>query len=131
MAGVRAGTRFQKKDPVPSKNLYGFITFSPATSINLSSTLSATIIETSYMRGMIYGLNSNLDLVSGKIFAGFGYQYIDYLLTTSEISQIQHLADINLSWRVYRKISLTANYERTFESKSNYNQLYLQLRLGF
>jgi hypothetical protein len=129
--GVKGGIRFQKKDPSPSKNLYGFITYSGMNQMNFSATLSSTLIETSYLRGMIYALNTSLTLIPNKCFLGAGYQYLDYKVSESRLPQYQQLASMNLNWRFAKKTSLALNYELALEGGSRSNSIQVQLRQGF
>jgi hypothetical protein len=129
-AGVKGGIRFQKKDPSPSRNLYGFVTYSGLNSLNFSATLSSTLIETSYLQGMIYAVNSSLTLVPGKCFMGMGYQYLDYNLNESGLRQSQQLASLNMNYRFFKNTSFSFNYELALEGAGRSNSIQVQLRQG-
>jgi phospholipase C len=68
--------------------------------------------------------------VHGKLYAGLAYRYVDYQYY-SEGTLPQNLAEANLTWRIYKKISLSVYYEGTFEKVHQYNRIYGQLNLGF
>jgi hypothetical protein len=129
--GVSGGYRYRKADPKPSKNLYGYATYSRVPGINAAVTLSATVLETSYLNGNIYSLGLSKDLIPGKLSGGFNYRMVDYHYTNAELDIPQHIGDINLFWRIYKKLSLSLNYEGTFEQEKNYNRVYVNLSQRF
>lgn len=129
--GVKGGYRFREADPKPSRNLYAYMTYSRVPGINAAITLSATMLETSYLSGKIYSLGISRDLVPGKLSGGFNYRMVDYSFVNSEMDLPQHIGDINLNWRIYRKLSLSLNYEGTFENERSYNRIYVNLSQRF
>ncbi len=78
--GFQSGYRYLKSDPHPSENLNGYVTYSRIPAVNISSTLSATIIKSGYINGKIYRLNLYRDFFKSKIQTGIGYQYVNYTL---------------------------------------------------
>jgi len=56
---------------------------------------------------------------------------VDYLYRNSESALIQHVGEANLSWSVYRKLSLSVYYEGTFETSLPYNRLYINISQRF
>jgi hypothetical protein len=129
--GARAGYRYRKSDPKPSTNIYGYVTYSRIPVLNMSATLSATFLETSYISGQIYSLVMSRDLVRGKLYAGLGYRYVDYKYLNTESSIPQNMAECNLNWIIYKKLSLSLNYEGTFEKVNKYNRLYINVTQRF
>jgi len=129
--GINAGYRFRKDDPRPTKNLNGYLTYSQVPGIGASVTLSSTWLETNYLNGIVYGLGISQNLVSDKLSAGLKYRYVDYLYRNSEMDLIQHVGEANLSWMIYRKLSLSIFYEGTFETELNYNRVYLNITQRF
>ena len=129
--GIQTGYRFIKSDPHPSKNIYGYLTYSQIPGLNMSVTVSGTYLESSYMNGRIYGTNISRDLFKGKLYAGLGYQYIDYALPEGLKNIIQHVGEVNIYWQFSKKMSLSANYEGTFENPDKYHRVYLQIRKRF
>ncbi|MCX6283388.1 MAG: hypothetical protein NTW31_04025, partial [Bacteroidetes bacterium] len=47
--GLTGGYRFEKADPKPSKNFYGYITYTQIPGINVAATATVTILQTSYI----------------------------------------------------------------------------------
>jgi len=129
--GLQSGYRYLKSDPHPSKNLYGYLSYSQIPGIKMSATLSATYLESGYMNGNIYGLTISRDFLKGKIQTGIGYRYVDYRLPESRTNILQNIGEMNLSWQFTRKMFFSLNYEGTFEKKDQYNRLYLQIRRRF
>jgi len=129
--GANVGYRYSKPDPRPSKNLYSYLTYSNLPWINSSVTLSATFMETSYLSGNIYSLGLSRDLVPGKVYGGIGYRYVKYKFVSAETPLVQNMAELNLTWRIMKKLSLSANFEGTFEKSSNYDRIYVNLTQRF
>jgi len=130
-AGLKAGYRNRKEDPSPSTNYYGYVTFNRVPFINASATLSATILETGYLSGGIYSAGITRDIIPGKLSGGLSYKYVDYKFTTSETKLVQNMGEINLTWKVYKKLYCSVNYEGTFEKETNYNRVYFNLTQRF
>ena len=129
--GVNAGYRYRKEDPRPSKNVYGYATYSKIPGINASITLSATWLETSYLNGNIYSLGLSREILPGRLNGGLKYRYVDYLFQKSETNLAQNVFEANLYWQVYRKLSLSIYYEGTFEDQVSYNRLYINISQRF
>jgi len=129
--GVTTSYRFEQNDPRDTKNLYGYVTYSQIPGIRVSATASATILETSYLSGRIYGIGLSRDLDAGKLYIGLNYRYVDYHYYGNESTQTQNVGEFSLTWRIYKKISMSLYYEGTFEQTNQYNRIYTQLNLGF
>jgi hypothetical protein len=129
--GVNAGYRDSKKDPRPSKNLYGYLTYTSIPGINVSATLSVTILETSYISGNIYSAGISRDLVNGKLYLGLNYRYVDYNFVSAESKLVQNMGEMSLTWRILKKLSCSLNYEGTFEKANTFNRVYINLTQRF
>jgi hypothetical protein len=129
--GANAGYRFGKTDPKPSKNLYSYITYSNVPWLNASATLSATLMQTSYINGSIYSLGLSRDIIPGKLYGGVGYRYVDYRFVNAEAPLKQNMAELDLTWSIMKKLSLSLNYEGTFEKGRNYERVYANLTKRF
>jgi hypothetical protein len=129
--GVNAGYRFQNTDARDSKNVYGYASWM-IPGLKTTTTGSVTWIDGSYLSGKIYSLGLSRDLARGKLNAGINYRYVDYQFYQNESSMVQHIAEVNLSWSIIRKLSLNVFFEGTFEKPTNqYQRLYVQLRKSF
>ncbi|MFC2115875.1 hypothetical protein ACFLTU_05330 [Bacteroidota bacterium] len=129
--GVNAGYRYRKHDPQPSKNIYGYATYSQVPGIRASLTLSTTWLKTSYLSGNIYSMGLTRDIIPGKLSAGLKYRYVDYQYHKSETNLAQNVFETNIYWKVYRKLSLSVYYEGTFEKLITHNRLYVNLSQRF
>ena len=129
--GVNAGYRYRKDDPQATKNLNGYLTYSKVPGIGASVTLSTTWLETSYINGIVYGAGISRKIISDKLSGGLKYRYVDYLYRKAETALIQNVGEVNLSWAVYGKLSLSVYYEGTFEKEIPYHRLYINLSQRF
>ena len=128
---AQAGYRFRKDDPRPTKNLNGSVTYSRVPGIGASVTASATWIETNYLNGIVYGLGISRSIIANKLSGGIKYRYVDYLYQNTEMPLIQQVGEVNLSWMVYRKLSLSVFYEGTFENENPYHRIYINISQRF
>jgi len=125
--GLKAGYRARNDDPKPSSNYYGYISYSRLPGIDAAARLSVTALESSYLSGKVYCLNMSKDIIPAKLYGGVNYRYVDYQFVVYESTLIQHVGDINMTWRIIPKLSLSMAYEGIFEKKNIYNRLYLNL----
>lgn len=128
---ANAGYRFRKDDPRPTMNANGNVTYSQVPGIGASVTLSATWLETNYLNGIVYGAGISKDIVPDKLSGGLKYRYVDYLYRSSEMALVQHVAEANISWTIYRKLLFSVYYEGTFEKEIPYHRVYLNISQRF
>lgn len=129
--GINAGYRFRKSDPIASKNLDSYLSFRNFSAYNVTTTLSATYIESAYFTGNLYGVRMSKDFLRGKMQAGMGYKYVDYFYRSSEETILQDMVELNIHWRIYKKLSFSANYEFLGQGNDEFNRLYIQLKQRF
>lgn len=125
--GGSAGYRFQKSDPAPSINGYSYITYSQLPLILTSISLSNTILKSSYLDGMIYGISLSRDIINGKVFSEFQYRHVNYNYKNSNLTLKQQIVELSFSWRIAKKLTLTADFEATHEADTNYSRIYVSL----
>ncbi|BBE18064.1 hypothetical protein AQPE_2224 [Aquipluma nitroreducens] len=132
-SSLTGGYRFQKNDIHPMLNVNGFLTFSKVPGINSSVTFSTNWIQSSYVDGMIYGVQLDKELVPSKLSAGINYRLVDnkYLNATSGPRSLQHMAALELSWQISKKMYFSANYDGTFEKSNKYHSIYVSLTQRF
>lgn len=131
MLGMNGGYRFMKTDPEPTKTLNGFGTWSNIPVLKLSVTLSADLIQTSYLNGQVYGLQFLKDFFNYKLQSALNYRFTNFNYTNNLTNLIQHIAGADLSYQVNKKTYISANYELTLQKDQNYSRLYLNLRRKF
>jgi hypothetical protein len=129
--GLQSGYRFLKADPNPSKNLYGYLTYYQIPGINASVTISGTYLESNYLNSKIIGMNVSKDFFKGKFYTDLGYRYMDYKYTEGLLNTVQHIGEMGIYMQLFKKLSLSVNYEGTFEKQNKYNRVYLQIRRRF
>jgi len=123
--GLSSSYRFRDNDIRPTENLNGFITFNQVPLIKASASLSANLLQTSYLNGIIYGLRLNKDLLDGKMSLGLNYRYVNYSFENGSNNLFQHIGEVDLSYNFSRKFSLSVDYELTLEGSTNYHRFYL------
>ncbi|NEW84061.1 MAG: hypothetical protein GZ094_17070 [Mariniphaga sp.] len=129
--GGSAGYRFQKSDPVPSINANSYLNYSLIPLILTSATINATLLKTNYIDGMVYGITLARDLLSGKIYTSLEYRLVNYTYANSHITLRQDIAELSVSWRIAKKLMLSADYEATYEKDNNLGRIYLNLTQRF
>ena len=125
--GSSVGYRFQKGNSNQSKNLYSFLTFSRVPFLKMSATISSTLLETSYLKGSIFGMRLSKDLFKGKLFTELNYRIVNYEYGGSDSKLNQRIGGANLSWRIKRRLSLSVDYEGTFEKTRTLNRVYVNV----
>ena len=99
--------------------------------LNCLARVSATMLQTAYVSGNIYSLGLSRDIISGKLSEGANYRHVDYKYEYDASSLAQNIAEINLIWRIRKKLSLSLNYEGTFEKNRNTDRIYINLSQRF
>jgi len=123
--GGTAGYRLATATSGQSLNGYSYLTFSQLPLIDASITIDATALKTTYMNGTIYGASLSRDFFNGKFNVDLSYQKVNYVFATTT-QLLEDNADINLSWRITRKLFLSMDLEASKDTNSN-----LQGRLFF
>jgi hypothetical protein len=125
--GASAGYRFQKDNPNPSRNLHSYFTVSKIPALKASGTLSFTVLQTGYLDGIIYGIRLSRDILKGKLFGEIEFKRVRYQYTSVEFPLNQSIAGFNLSWRMTKKLSLSANYEGEIQNNEIRHRIYTNL----
>ncbi len=129
--GATGGYRIRKSDPQASKNLYAYATYSQIPFVDISATLSATLLGTGYLNGNIFGLSLSRDLVRGKLSGTFTYRFIDYKYLNSGTNLMQHTGEIGLNWKIIKKLACSFYYEGTYDTRYLFNRFYIQVTRSF
>ncbi len=125
--GSNAGYRFQKNNLFPSKNLNTYLTISRIPKLQIGATLSATLLQTPYLDGFIYGIRISRDLIKGKVYGELQYRKVEYQYRNVEVPIQQSIAGVQLSWRVTKKLSMACNYEGELYKNQLNQRLYANL----
>ena len=129
--GGNAGYRYKKSDLSPSINANTFLSYTQVPWINAYATLDVTYLKSSYMNGMVYGASLSRDLLDGNLYGELKYRLVDYVNPISATKLIQNIADCSISWRLAKRLMLSADVEGTLESTGNSLRVYLNLTRRF
>lgn len=111
MIGSSAGYRYQKDNPEDSKNLHSYLTWSRVPWLNASATVTSTLLQSPYLEGIIYGMRLSRDIIDGKLYGELEFRRVSYQYRNIEEPITQHLAGMNLTWRMTKKLSFAIYYE--------------------
>ena len=116
--GGNAGYRLATATSNKSLNGYSYLTYSQIPFIDASITISATALKTNFLTGIIYGAALSRDFFDGKFNAELSYQNVNYTFTTTT-QLLEKSADLNLSWRMTRKLFFTMDLQAMKDTNSN------------
>ncbi len=114
-------------DTQPTENINGNLTYTQLPFLKAAASLTVNAIQTSYVKGMIYGLRLDKDFVKGKMNWGISYRYVDYTYLNTSGKLLEHIASTDLSYQFTRKFSISFNCEGTFDPQNIYQQIYVSL----
>lgn len=129
--GSNAGYRFQNDNPGVSKNLNSYITVSRIPGLQIAATASALFIQSAYLKGAIYGIRASRDIIKGKLFGELEYRTVRYHYKNVEIPLNQSIFGVNVSWRVTKLFSLSANYEGEINHQQIMSRIYTNITQRF
>jgi hypothetical protein len=124
MIGVSTGYRFEHSNPHPTQNFNGYLTISQFSSLRLSATLSAILLQTTYLKGDIYGIRIAKDFMKGKLYEEVEYRTVVYRYGYTELPIKQQIIGLNTSVRLSKKLSLSINYEGEIQASRTLNRIY-------
>jgi hypothetical protein len=129
--GVNAGSRFRKEDARRSNTINGYAGYTGLPWLNASLNLSASFIRNSILNGQVYGGRLSKDFLQGKVSAMVHYRWVDFTFINSATPLRQHIGEVDFTWQIAQKLSLSVNHESTFQDGDNFQRLYLNLRKKF
>jgi len=131
MLSANYGYRKTEGDQNPSITFGASASYTRVPFIDASLSINYNSLKTNYVDGNIYALRLSRDILAGIIFGGFGFRLVDYkyLNTNSDLNQKTFLFD--LGWKIMRELSLSFNYEGTFQENITYGRFYLNLTKRF
>ena len=118
--GINAGMRFQKSTKNTSRNINTYVSLSQIPWLPFRTTIRASILETNFINSRIYGIRFSKPLIKKKLNSELYYRNVNYLYKNSESGTAvrQHIAGINLSYRINRKLSWHIFYEGNFDKNN-------------
>lgn len=130
--GGTGGFRMATATSASSLNGNSYLTYTQLPLIDASLTVDATILKSDYLDGMIYGATISRDFISGKLFAELSYRYVDYTFTRTTSTLQQNIAEISVSWRLAKKLTLSANFEGAMDTNNNLDgRLFINISQRF
>lgn len=129
--GIRGTYRSRESDIRATKNINAYISYLSIPGINATATLFGTYLETSYLNGKIYSLNLSKDIIKRKLFGGLNYRYVAYDYTFTDLTTKQHIAALNLNWRIYHNLRASLAVEGIFENDYQYQRIYFNITKRF
>lgn len=129
--GASAGFRKREDDSKPSKNAYIYASYNQLPIIGASLTVSATLLETTYLSGSVYAISLNQSFIKNKFNATLTYRFQEYQFLYSEQKLKQHCPEISFNWYLIKKLSLGCFYEATIEDPYLTNRVHLSITKRF
>ena len=127
IVGVTTSYWDRAGDSRPTENINSYLTYTQLPFLKAAASLTANVLQTSYVKGVIYGLRLDKDLINGKLNCGISYRYVDYTYLNTSGKLLQHIASTDLSYQFTRKFSMSFNYEGTFDQQNIYQQIFISL----
>jgi len=128
---VSYGYRFRTNDLRTTQNISGNLSYSNLPFIAGSFGVSYNNLATSYLNGNIYGIRYSRDLLRGIIYSTLSLRRINYNFVNGTPNLEQTIVGVDLSWRIIKRLSLSLNYEGTFEEVNNYSRIYFNITKRF
>jgi len=129
--GLTAGTRNRAGDFRPTNTLNGSATWSDIPTIKATFHASASIMETNYLDGQIYGARISKYFLNDKLSTSASYRYVNFDYLNAFNNLVQHIGEIDFSYRATKKLYFSLNVESTFQEEEQFNRVYLNLRRSF
>jgi hypothetical protein len=76
---------------------------------------------------MIYGVRIDREIIPSKLSGGVFYRLVDYNYPSTNTKSLQQMAELELMWQITRKISISVNYDGTFDKTNKYHSIYINL----
>ena len=128
--GLNAGYKFRSGDVRPSRNYGGYISYSDLPFFDITPSLNFTKIMSSYVDGTDFGGRLSKYLSNG-MYISAGYRKVQYQFTAFSGSVKQDIFTADLSVPLFRKLSLSIDYEGVFENTSTFSRFFIDLTTRF
>ena len=128
--GGTAGYRLQTPGSKAALNGYTYLTYSQLPFIDVSATVFATMNKSDNMDGKDYGITLSRDIIDGKLSVDVEYRRENYNLSNYKTTTLPNIslvtlneqtADLSFSWRLSKKLTLSADFEGSIDADKNYN----------
>lgn len=129
--GIQGSYRNSQRDEKPARSIYGYLTFAKIPGVNTMANLSATFLETSYLRGTIFSVTLNKDISPGKLSAGAGYKFFRQHFLVNDAKVSQHIPELNVNWNITRSLLMSLYYEGSLDNYLTSQRLFLNVTQRF
>lgn len=129
--GGNMGYRYKQSDRTPSVNANSYLSYTELPWLKAYGTLDATYLRTNYLNGMVYGASLSKDFLDGNLNAELKYRLVNYDYTNSTSTLLQNIGECSLSWRLGKKLMLSADVEETLETGGNSTRVYVNVTRRF
>lgn len=116
--GFNLSWRFQKSNINLSKNLNTYLNISRIPGLEASASLSANILQTSYLDSKLYGFQLSKEIFQGKLSSELYFRMVEYNYKNYENKIQQQITGIDISWNITRKLAFYIYYEGTFDKQN-------------
>ncbi|MBU0474213.1 MAG: hypothetical protein KKF62_08615 [Bacteroidetes bacterium] len=125
------GYRFQVNDLRKTQNISANATYSNIPFVYGSLGISWNNLTTSYLDGNIYGINYSRDLFENLLYSSISYRIINYNFINGTPTLQQQIVGVDLSLRIMKQLSISFNYEGTFDEASSYSRIFFNITKRF
>lgn len=126
--GFNASWRFQKSEINLSKNLNTYLNISKLPFINATASLSANILQTSYLDSKIFGIRISKEIIRSKLNSELYFRLVEYNYKNYENKINQEIAGMSLSWNLTSKLAFYLYYEGTFDkANQDFNRFNVKI----
>jgi len=125
------GYRFQVNDLRKTQNISANATYSNIPFVLGTFGISWNNLTTSYLDGNIYGINYSRDLFESLLYSSISYRIVNYNFINGTPTLQQQIVGVDLSYRIMKQLSISFNYEGTFEETSSYSRIFLNITKRF
>lgn len=124
------GHRFKSTDINQSQNYSASLSIIRTPYILSSLNFSYTGFESNYLKGQIFGTRITKDISQSKVTATLAYRYLLYDYS-SNLQQRQNIISMDISANILPGVSISANFEGTFQDKNTYSRFFINLTKRF
>lgn len=125
--GGNAGYRFQADHKNASENADVYLSSYNIPGLMLSATLNGTFIRSDYLQGTILGLRAYRSFFHDKLSMDTYLRKVRYNYPNQDGTIDQKIVSFSINANLFKKTSLSMNYEGTFERSRKYFSFYTNL----
>lgn len=125
--GGSTGFRYQSSGKDASKNADVYLSAYNIPLLRMGATINLTYLQSSFVTGTIGGIRLYKSFFKDKISMDANIRKVNYSYPTQEGNLKQNIISTSMNAQIIKKISLSINYEGTFQSNQKYSSFYTNL----